>query len=153
MAATRTIEEITARICRIPAEFHRRGGVSVVTLLVESGYQAVDQIFGVAYIREYLRIYPELIDDWATYSGDKRTSGWYFDDAILRRLATAMLRDGDPRNRFFRTARRLARNSSSMSWMQFVLRQAHKQKKEGDGFSLLYLRCRSRVQRLTSIAP
>jgi len=43
MRAARTIEEITARICRILAEFHRRGDVSIVTLLTESGYQAVNR--------------------------------------------------------------------------------------------------------------
>jgi hypothetical protein len=80
MRAARTIEAITARICCVPAESLRRGDVSIVTLLTKSGYQAVDQIFGVAYIQEYVRIYPELIDDWSTYSGDKRTSGSYFHD-------------------------------------------------------------------------
>jgi hypothetical protein len=73
-------QEIGTRICQIFTEFQRRG-VSVVQLVRESGYGGADAASLRGAVEEQLRTHPELIDDWLTYSGDKRTSsGWFFED-------------------------------------------------------------------------
>jgi hypothetical protein len=73
-------QEIARRICEIPAEFHRRA-VSVVQLVWDSGCESADAVSLRRALEERLRTHPELIDDWLTYSADKRTSsGWFFQD-------------------------------------------------------------------------
>ncbi len=65
----------------MPAEFHRRGDVSIVTLVAESGYKYIDGLLAAEQIKQHLTAHPRLVDDWAAYSRDKRSSnGWYFED-------------------------------------------------------------------------
>jgi hypothetical protein len=77
-----TIQKVVKSICAMPVDFHRRGDVSVVRLLEESGYEASRDAIGVAEIRQHLEAHPRLISSWAGYSDDQRcSSGWYFDDS------------------------------------------------------------------------
>jgi len=74
-------EEIARRVYYIPSEFHRRGDVSVVALVEESGYDNTNTSSLRQAIEQQLRARPALIEDWLGYSADKRTSrGWYFQD-------------------------------------------------------------------------
>ena len=76
-----TVQDVVVKVCSIPADFHRRGDVSVVYLLEESGYDTVRDAITVPILRQHLQAQPSLIDDWAGYSEGKRcSSGWYFDD-------------------------------------------------------------------------
>lgn len=70
---------LIAAICRIPADFRRRGDVSRSEILAESGYFADPDALEVATLAAHLADHPELVHDWLVYSEDKRTSkGWYF---------------------------------------------------------------------------
>jgi hypothetical protein len=81
MSTAPTIEDVVEKVCSIPADFHRRGDVSVVYLLEESGYDTVRGAITVSVIQQHLQAHPHLIDDWAGYSEDQRcSSGWFFDD-------------------------------------------------------------------------
>jgi hypothetical protein len=79
------IEEIARRVCDIPSEFHRRGDVSVVALVEQSGYDDSNAPSLRQAIEQQLCARPAVIEDWLCYSADKRTSrGWYFqDDPVL----------------------------------------------------------------------
>jgi hypothetical protein len=81
MPTPATVQDVVVKVCFIPADFHRRGDVSVVYLLEESGYDTVRDAITVPILQQHLQGQPSLIDDWAGYSEDKRcSSGWYFDD-------------------------------------------------------------------------
>ena len=81
MFTSPTLQDVVAKVCSIPSDFHRRGDVSVVYLLEESGYDTVRDAVTVPIIQEHLQAHPDLIDVWAGYSADKRcSSGWFFDD-------------------------------------------------------------------------
>ena len=77
MADARTIEAI----CRMPAESRRRGDVSMIDLLKESGYLQADWKLTEVLLQAYLRDHPEAIEAWLTESQDQRGSGsWYLLD-------------------------------------------------------------------------
>ena len=81
MSSSTATQEIVAIICGMPAEFHHRGDISMVELVAKSGFDDSDGSSLRSAIEEQLRAHPQLIDDWATYSSDKRSdSGWYFED-------------------------------------------------------------------------
>ena len=81
MSTPRTVQDVVTSVCSIPADFHRRGDVSVVRLLEKSGYDAMRDAITVSLVQQHLQAHPHLIDDWAGYSEDKRcSSGWFFDD-------------------------------------------------------------------------
>jgi hypothetical protein len=80
MPTPKTIYDVVASVCHIPIEFHERGDVSVVTLLIDSGYPELRASIGVTHIQRYLQAHPDILDAWATYSEDKRCEGWYFVD-------------------------------------------------------------------------
>jgi hypothetical protein len=82
MPTPATVQDVVVKVCSIPADFHRRGDVSVVYLLEESGYDTIRDAITVPILQQYLQAQPSLIADWAGYSEDKRcSSGWYFDDS------------------------------------------------------------------------
>ena len=81
MSTSPIVQDVVQKVCAIPADFHRRGDVSVLYLLEESGYDTVRDAVTVAIIQQHLQAHPDLIDVWAGYSDDKRcSSGWFFDD-------------------------------------------------------------------------
>jgi hypothetical protein len=64
----------------MPAEFHRRGDVSILKLFKESGYLEHASSIDIQDIQQYLTAHPDLVSDWSAYSEDQRTDrGWYFD--------------------------------------------------------------------------
>src|SRR3954465_8781711 len=77
MAGANTIEAI----CRMPAEFRRRGDVSMMDLLKESGYLENRSHVTEVLLQLYLNDHPEVIEAWLIESQDQRTSeGWYLLD-------------------------------------------------------------------------
>ena len=52
-------------------------GLSLSDLIEETGYRALRPCVEVAHLAAVLREKPQIIDDWLTYSGDKRTSYGY----------------------------------------------------------------------------
>ena len=73
-ALTPTIDAI----CRMPADFRRRGDVSMIKLLEESGhFKAPAQLTEDA-VRRYIEAHPETIDLWASYSEDERASEFWY---------------------------------------------------------------------------
>jgi hypothetical protein len=67
-----------ANVVRLPRRFAARDDVSMFTLLVESGYLVHHAAIDPAVIRESLVREVGCVDDWMTYSYNKRTvSGWY----------------------------------------------------------------------------
>jgi hypothetical protein len=81
MSTSPTLQDVVAKVCSIPSDFHTRGDVSVVFLLEESGYDTVRDAVTVPIIEQHLQAHPHLIDVWSCYSCDQRSSsGWFFDD-------------------------------------------------------------------------
>jgi hypothetical protein len=77
MADARIIEAI----CRMPAEYERRGNVSMIELLRESGYLKADWELTEVLLQTYLSEHPEAIEAWLAESRDQRVSeGWYLQD-------------------------------------------------------------------------
>jgi hypothetical protein len=71
-------EESFAAICRIPIEL-RRTDTSLRDTVRASGYAALRGEFSARSLADYLRQHPEFVEEWATYSEDKRGgTSWYF---------------------------------------------------------------------------
>jgi hypothetical protein len=65
-------------ICRMPEDFTRRGDVSMVALLEESGYLSNRSALTEAVLRQYIEAHPEVVDSWTGFSEDQRASeSWY----------------------------------------------------------------------------
>ena len=64
-------------ICRMPEEFTRRGDVSMIALLKQSGHLDAGPLTEEV-LRQYIEAHPEVIDSWTGHSEDSRASeGWY----------------------------------------------------------------------------
>jgi hypothetical protein len=64
----------------MPRDFSRRGDVSMVQLLEESGYIQRRNEIDEDKIAEYLKDDKSIVDDWIRYSENQRgTPSWYFD--------------------------------------------------------------------------
>lgn len=75
MNTTNTI----AKLIHIPRNFRTRGDVSILSLLKETGYFDAYDSISEEDIRAVLHGHAECIEDWLTYSQDKRSDeGWYF---------------------------------------------------------------------------
>lgn len=83
-------------IARVARDTSMRGeGLSLRAALARSRYKELRPTFAASDLLPVVRAYPELIEEWLSYSEDKRTNGgWY------------MLRDGvigtldEPRSEF-----------------------------------------------------
>jgi len=76
----------------------RGEGVSLSQALADTDYRAMRLHFDVHDLRRLVDSNPELLDQWARYSEDKRTAGgWYLkaSDSVIGSLAeTAQIRFG-----------------------------------------------------------
>jgi len=80
LGMTEIPQDMIARICHLPSEFHARENVSEIQLVTESGYREAPESLTMAAVSTYLSHHPDLIDAWIMHSGDKRTSsGWYIE--------------------------------------------------------------------------
>jgi hypothetical protein len=71
-------DEVLGRLLTLPADFSRRGNVSVTTLLVQSGYCERHSDILEEDIERAISANPQHIIGWIEYSENKRTeSGWY----------------------------------------------------------------------------
>ncbi len=71
-------EAMLGNLCRMPIEHVRRGNVSMVGLLRESGYLEDLEDLDAALFEAWLRANPEYLDSWLFYSNDQRSSPtWY----------------------------------------------------------------------------
>jgi hypothetical protein len=59
-------------VCRMPIAFQARGNVSMVGLIVESGYSSLADDVTELLLEEHLRRHPELVPVWVRYSDDQR---------------------------------------------------------------------------------
>lgn len=74
-----TLAEVVLKLIHIPREFHRRGNVSMLHLVEESGYCEVHDQVSTEEIGKALAVEPECVGEWLQESEDQRTSeGWYF---------------------------------------------------------------------------
>ena len=65
-------------ICRMPEDFTRRGDVSMITLLKESGHLNSPGELTEEVLRQYIGAHPEVMESWIGLSQDQRTSeSWY----------------------------------------------------------------------------
>ena len=70
-------EDILVDLIRLPRMFNA-GDVSMYELLRQTGYFELHDQISEAAIRQTLDWHPECVDDWISYSEDKRTSsGWF----------------------------------------------------------------------------
>ncbi len=71
-------DQLASDLVRIPLTFRERGNISVVSLLIEIADQ---EPISVAPLWKALKASPDLVDEWVSYSEDKRTSeGWFLID-------------------------------------------------------------------------
>lgn len=66
---------IVLQVCRLPVDFHN-GSVSSVELLRATGAHLPLDLGSVA---DCIGAQPELVNAWARWSEDKRTTGWFLD--------------------------------------------------------------------------
>jgi hypothetical protein len=72
------MNSVAETVCRMASEFYRLRNVSMIDLLKSSGYLQDPSVVLEQELEEVFRAYPDLINDWARLSEDKRTSdGWY----------------------------------------------------------------------------
>jgi len=65
-------------VIRLPRTFDENENVSVHTLLLDSGYFEAHELVSEAALCAAVREHSEYIEDWLSFSANKRTSGWYF---------------------------------------------------------------------------
>ena len=91
------------RIVDLPREFSRRGDVSVMSLLPETGYFEVHQEVSERLISEALRLDRERLRDWFTFSESKRANfGWYIEKGSLGDYVVGRLAEDASANRRLR---------------------------------------------------
>lgn len=72
------ISNTTTKLIWLPRRFNSLGNVSIYDLLKETGYFEIYDKISEDSIREVLMQHPECVDEWISYSEDKRSiSGWY----------------------------------------------------------------------------
>lgn len=70
--------DITDKLIKLPRVFNSRGNISISDLLKETGYYEMNQQVSKEIIQTALSQQPECVDEWLSYSEDKRSSaGWY----------------------------------------------------------------------------
>jgi hypothetical protein len=71
-------DALLSRVCCLPQEFRRRGDISMVGLLGESGYLRSPRTITEERLAEYFRSNPDAIHAWLLESMDQRCSpAWY----------------------------------------------------------------------------
>ncbi len=74
----KVMSDLVSRICSLPRDFSISRNKSIIQLLKEAGYFGHEDSVTKDNIMEFLVSNPGLIEDWETYSLNKRTStGWY----------------------------------------------------------------------------
>jgi hypothetical protein len=72
---------VLSAIGRMPTEFRSRGDVSMVQLVVESGYLLNQSLITVDLLSQYFVDHPEAVDAWLRNSLDNRGwPSWYLQD-------------------------------------------------------------------------
>jgi hypothetical protein len=72
------VSDIIAGLIHLPRRFNSLGNVSIHDLLKETGYFEMHDQVSEESIHEALAQQPECVDEWISYSEDKRSStGWY----------------------------------------------------------------------------
>ena len=73
--------DVIMRICEMPSEFKKRGDVSMIQLLEESGYRQLREKVTEFHILPYIQTHPTVVEAWQCYSEDQRCrSGWFLQD-------------------------------------------------------------------------
>ena len=68
-------------LCRIALQFKMRGNISMIELLMESGYLENYPQITEEHLTEYFRDHQELIEPWLIESVDNRSGkGWYIEE-------------------------------------------------------------------------
>src|SRR5688572_6325992 len=69
---------VLSRICQLPHEFRRRGDVSMLDLVRDSGYLNNRDVISEPHLEQYFRMHRDAIDAWVLESMDNRgTPAWY----------------------------------------------------------------------------
>lgn len=71
-------QEVVEAVCMMPVMFKSLGNISMIDLLVQSGYRSSPGSVTAARIRRHLRAHPELLDPWLFHSEDQRCSPAWF---------------------------------------------------------------------------
>jgi hypothetical protein len=71
-------DELLFRVCLLPQEFRRRGDVSMIDLVRDSGYLRSPNAVTEGDLERYFRGNPDAIDAWLLESMDQRCApAWY----------------------------------------------------------------------------
>ena len=75
------LSSVISAIGRMPTEFRSRGDVSVMQLLIDSGYLASQSAITIDLLRNYFAEHPEAVEAWLRLSWDNRSwPSWYLQD-------------------------------------------------------------------------
>jgi hypothetical protein len=70
-------DDVLVTLIHVPRRFNA-SAMSIYELVRQTGYFELNDEISEADIRGILARHPECVDEWISYSGDKRTSsGWY----------------------------------------------------------------------------
>lgn len=71
-------DDLLSRVCLLPQEFRRRGDVSMIDLVRDSGYLRSPSAVTEEHLERYFRANPDAIDSWSLHSMDQRCApAWY----------------------------------------------------------------------------
>ena len=73
------MRSIIIKIISIPHDFYTLGDISIYKLLENTGYLKIQGQINESDIMKELNNYPHVVNDWLSWSENKRVnSGWYF---------------------------------------------------------------------------
>jgi hypothetical protein len=99
-----TKQDCIIKVCNVPLDF-KLLGKSSLTLLRESNFAAYSNDISPRDIKDYLLKHKTLIDEWQTWSENKRTSGYYLSINADKYLVGSFDKDGkDNFSKSFATA-------------------------------------------------
>ena len=71
-------DKVVSNICTLSINYRTVADKSINDWVKDSGWFLFKKDITTNDIKEYLISSPKLIDNWLTYSDNKRTNGWYF---------------------------------------------------------------------------
>jgi hypothetical protein len=81
LVARMELSSVVSAIGRMPTEFHSRVDVSMMQLLIDSGYLSNQSLVTIDLLSTYFAEHPEAVDAWLRQSWDNRGSpSWYLQD-------------------------------------------------------------------------
>lgn len=109
-------DAIVTRVCDMPVQLKARGNVSMMQLLLESGFIESSEVLTPRAVSDYLSQHEHLVEAWTMLSQDKRSSsGWYFKE----------LSDGSYEVGYYPDGPRFSFSDRVQACAEFIVRECH----------------------------